>query len=56
MNVRGCAWVGETFLINDKWYIKLLGELFLIHIQPFTNDSNSGNNNSQDLNIKIYVN
>ena len=36
---------GESFLRNDKWQIKLLSEFFFpIHIQPFTNDSNSKNN------------
>ena len=42
----GCIWVGKSFLINDKWQIKLLSESFPIYIQPFTSDSNSRNNNS----------
>ena len=63
MDVRGCVWVGESFLSHDKWQIKLLSNIF--YNKPwqvknkiiewffynsyfnFTNDSNSGNNNSQ---------
>ena len=26
MNIRGCLWVGESFLNHAKWEIKLLGE------------------------------
>ena len=29
MDVRGCVWVGESFLSHDKWQIKLLSNLFL---------------------------
>ena len=36
----------ESFLRNDNSQIKLLSEFFLIYIQPFTNDSNSRNNQS----------
>ena len=36
---------GKVFLRNYKWEIKLLGEFFPIHIQPFMNDSHSRNNN-----------
>ena len=36
MNMRGCVWVGESFLSHDKWQIKLLSEFFPIHIQPST--------------------
>ena len=46
MDMRGCVWVEESFLWNDKWQIKLLSQFFPIHIQPFTNDSNSKTNNS----------
>ena len=42
MDTAGCVWVGESYLkewqVTDKiieWII------FPIHIQPFTNDSNS---------------
>ena len=43
--MRGCVRMGEGFLNNDKWEIKILSEFFSIHIQHFTNDSNSRNNN-----------
>ena len=32
MDMRGCVWVGESLLRNDKLEIKLLGEFFPIHI------------------------
>ena len=28
MDMRGCVWVEESFLWNDKWQIKLLSEFF----------------------------
>ena len=28
MDMGGCVWIGESFLWNDKWQIKLLSELF----------------------------
>ena len=28
MDMRGCVWVGESFLSHDKWQIKLLSEFF----------------------------
>ena len=28
MDMRGCVWVGKSFLRNDKWQIKLLSEFF----------------------------
>ena len=43
---EGCVWVGGSFLNHDKWPIKLLSNFYAIHIQSFTNDSNSRNNNS----------
>ena len=27
MDMGGCVWIGESFLWNDKWQIKLLSEL-----------------------------
>ena len=35
MDMRQCVWVGDGFLKNDKWEIKLLSEYFSnSHIQP----------------------
>ena len=45
METRGCVWVGESYLRNHKWQIKLLSEFYAIHIQSFTSDSNLRNNN-----------
>ena len=28
MDMRGCVWVGESFLSHDKWQIILLSEFF----------------------------
>ena len=36
---------GKFFLSHDKWQIELFSDFFPIHIQLFTNDSNSKNNN-----------
>ena len=44
--MMGFVWVEESFFNNDKWQIKLLSEFYAIHIQHFTSDSNSENNNS----------
>ena len=30
MDMSGCVWVGESFLRNDKWQIKLLSEFISI--------------------------
>ena len=47
MDIRGCVWVGESFLSHDKWQIKLLSEF----LYNFMSDSNSENNNSRVLKI-----
>ena len=28
MDIGGCVWVGQSFLRNDKWEIKLLSQFF----------------------------
>ena len=35
MDMRGCVWVGESFLNYDKWQIKLLSKFYTIHIKTF---------------------
>ena len=37
--MRGCVWLGESFLRNDKWEIKLSSDFFPIHIQLFINET-----------------
>ena len=44
--IWGVVYEWGSFLNHDKCRIKLLSEFYAIHIQPFTNDSNSRNNSS----------
>ena len=44
MDMGGCVWVAESFLRNDRWQNYSVN-FFPINIWPFTNDSNSKNNN-----------
>ena len=52
MDMRGCVWVGESFLSQDKREVKLLSQF----CPTFTNDSNSKNNYLYNFDICNFTN